>query len=379
MDTLSVLEAQLHVSDDPEEIAHGAMKMACDFYQADWCGFLEVDLDLGLWTPYWWYNTYPEDKTMQLTGEFESAAKLPRWVTAMKENKNIAVLDAEEVRESFPEEYAVYQQLQIESILAVPVKPRPMGFLAVRNPKRFGDDGRMLRMLAYVVLNTINQHKHLEGVKMSLSPEAIQSDKDIIVNFFGNMEIYTSKGVLRELDFNSPKASRVIVSTANGYRINPDLHIMMDKDQFDNLWTAVQHAAATSLKVDLIKQAIKLYKGQLFESASSEHWIMSTVNQYSLRYVGLVNELLSELAEAGDFSGIHQCATAALNIMPGNVKAHFWLIFAMYRSGAIEMSKCEISRAKAILTDEEYGTLIQYLKENRDISPISVFDDKLRL
>lgn len=65
-------------------------------------------------------------------------------------------------------------------------------------------------MLAYVVLNTINQYKHLEGVKMSLSPEAIQSDKDIIVNFFGNIEIYTSKGVLRELDFNSPKASRVV-------------------------------------------------------------------------------------------------------------------------------------------------------------------------
>lgn len=63
VDTLSELEAQLHASDDPKEIAHGAMKMACDFYQADWCGFLEVDLDLGLWTPYWWYN--PAQKIRQ--------------------------------------------------------------------------------------------------------------------------------------------------------------------------------------------------------------------------------------------------------------------------------------------------------------------------
>jgi len=33
--TLSALEAALHVSDDPEEIAMMAMKTACDFYQAD--------------------------------------------------------------------------------------------------------------------------------------------------------------------------------------------------------------------------------------------------------------------------------------------------------------------------------------------------------
>lgn len=52
VDTLATLETSLHTSDDPEEISRGAMKMACDFYQADWCGFLMVDLDLGLWTPY---------------------------------------------------------------------------------------------------------------------------------------------------------------------------------------------------------------------------------------------------------------------------------------------------------------------------------------
>lgn len=52
VDTLSTLEAALHTSDVPEEIAHGAMRIACDFYQADWCGFLTIDLDLGIWTPY---------------------------------------------------------------------------------------------------------------------------------------------------------------------------------------------------------------------------------------------------------------------------------------------------------------------------------------
>ena len=47
-----------------------ALQTACDFYGADWCGFLEVDLDLGLWTPYWWHNIRPDDKTQDLLESF---------------------------------------------------------------------------------------------------------------------------------------------------------------------------------------------------------------------------------------------------------------------------------------------------------------------
>lgn len=91
VDTLSTLESGLHTSDDPEEIAYGAMRIACEFYQADWCSFLTVDLDLGLWTPYWWYNTKTIDQTLEFTNEVESAAKLDRWMTAMKNNDKVYV------------------------------------------------------------------------------------------------------------------------------------------------------------------------------------------------------------------------------------------------------------------------------------------------
>ena len=66
VNTLSSLEAALHTSDDPEEIARLTLRTACDFYQADWCGFLEVDLDLGIWTPTMWHNTSPNDETRKL-------------------------------------------------------------------------------------------------------------------------------------------------------------------------------------------------------------------------------------------------------------------------------------------------------------------------
>lgn len=50
--TLRRLEEHLHESDDSAEIIQTVMKTACRFYQGDWVGFLEVDLELGLWTPY---------------------------------------------------------------------------------------------------------------------------------------------------------------------------------------------------------------------------------------------------------------------------------------------------------------------------------------
>lgn len=42
--TLRLLEEHLHESDDSAEIIQNVMKTACEFYQGDWVGFLQVDL-----------------------------------------------------------------------------------------------------------------------------------------------------------------------------------------------------------------------------------------------------------------------------------------------------------------------------------------------
>ena len=32
------------------------MRVATEFYDADWCGILDVDMEIGVWTPIWWYD-----------------------------------------------------------------------------------------------------------------------------------------------------------------------------------------------------------------------------------------------------------------------------------------------------------------------------------
>lgn len=424
--TLSVLEAHLHESDNPDEIILHALETACDFYNGDWAGFLEIDLELGLWTPYIWFNKNPDDKTTIMLNEIESADFLYRWVTAMKNNLPIIVEDREQIKKDFPDEYEMYQRLRIHSVLAVPVKPRPTGFLAVRNPKRYIDRSSMLQMLAFVVLAIANEKKLLDSAKLAWSPENITNETDILFHLFGELEVYTSQGVLHEADLKSPKIIRLLAYmllgsrrfftarelaetlwpdeafdqenpgkniktliyrlrqafsmiseqdlieyTPYGYRLNPKLNIMTDLQEFDRYLRSAQDTASITGKIDLLKKAVSVYRGNILGSAAGEHWLIPTSSHYNLKYLGAVNELLKTLAELKDYAGVHQYAAQALCIDPGNFRAYFWMIYSMYRQGATEMAKAELRAAEQHLTSEEYSELVQHLKKIKGL-PIDI-------
>ena len=424
--TLSVLEAHLHESDNPDEIILHALETACDFYNGDWAGFLEIDLELGLWTPYIWFNKNPDDKTTIMLNEIESADFLYRWVTAMKNNLPIIVEDREQIKKDFPDEYEMYQRLRIHSVLAVPVKPRPTGFLAVRNPKRYIDRSSMLQMLAFVVLAIANEKKLLDSAKLAWSPENITNETDILFHLFGELEVYTSQGVLHEADLKSPKIIRLLAymllgsrrfftarelaetlwpdeafdqenpgkniktliyrlrqvfsmiseqdlieSTPYGYRLNPKLNIMTDLQEFDRYLRSAQDTASITGKIDLLKKAVSVYRGNILGSAAGEHWLIPTSSHDNLKYLGAVNELLKTLAELKDYAGVHQYAAQALCIDPGNFRAYFWMIYSMYRQGATEMAKAELRAAEQHLTSEEYSELVQHLKKIKGL-PIDI-------
>ena len=420
---LRMLEAGVHESDDPNEIIPSVMKCACDFYQGDWVGFLEVDLELALWTPTVWYNPNDTDKTTELLGEFESSEFLHRWVKAMHDNTAIIIDDIDEVKRLYPDEYKILERLSCSTVLAVPVKPRPTGFLLVRNPKRYITRSSMLQLLAFVVLACVNERKLMQSMKMSISPDRIEHDTDVIIHLFGNLEIYTSSGILREADLKSPLICKLIAymvlnkkvtvpawelvqalwpeevvdtenpsknlralvfrlrqsfsliseyqlieTSTNGYRLNPKLNIMTDLQVFDHHWETAQQMIATSSRVDILKQAVDIYKGNILTSADDVQWLMLTANHYNLRYIGMVNELLKTLEGQKDYHNLHKYAAHSLTVESGNMKAYYWLMVAMCNMGAIEMAKTQIEMAKENLTDEEYYDLIEALKR-ADIAP----------
>lgn len=312
---LRSLESQLHNTDNPEVIALEMLLAAVEFYDGDWCGVVEADLEVGAWTPLWWYDRRTGGMTPTRFLELEDAAPMQRWITAMRQGTPICVENAEDIKDSHPGEYSVYKRLNAHSVIAAPFWKNPSGFLLVRNPKRFKRYTSLLQMYAYVAVSTINEKKLLERSNQSFSPENIKRDTDVIINLFGQLSVYTSKGVLTEGVLNSPKLSRLlaylvlhrdravpprmivdalwpeeeienpsnkikalafrlqsafsivsdyrlVVSTTNGYRLNPELNVMTDLDQFDRYRRDAQNMPSSSnssdAKIELLKKAAAL-------------------------------------------------------------------------------------------------------------------------
>ena len=379
---------------------------------ADWCGLIQVDLDLNLWTPFWWFNAGATDKTMLLTEEYESAEFLDRWVQTVRKGIPMVVPDAEATKEAYPAEYNLYQRLGIRSVIAVSLEPRPVALLAIRNPKRYIQQTSMLRILAYVLLASYNEQKMLNRLQMAYIPTSIQSSKDIYVSLFGELSISTSKGVLKEADFSSPSINRLIsyllisrknaispqeitqtlwsddsdnpaknvkglvyrlrqkfsiisdeplvLSSASGYQLNPELHIMTDYQRFDELVSSAVRASSVINKVDILKNALDLYHGKVLSSADGEHWLIQFSTKYHLSYMGAVSELLKQLDSLHSYDLLNQYAMKSLTIAPDNPKAYCWLIRSLKAQGMNELATNELAAAKEHLTTEEYEEILAF-------------------
>ena len=429
--TLSKLETEIHEIDDPKETSMQTLRAACDFYAADWTGIIEVDLELGVTNTGWWHNPDPNIKTLQQISEFENFFPMETWQKAIKTGQPVVVVDMNEIVKSSPREYQTYNRLGVHTMLAVPFGPKPLGFLVLRNPKRYNTLTSAARGFAYIIHRALAQKRTIERVKMALTPEEIKSDKDIVINFFGDIEIITQDGIWREHDFGSPKSIRaaafimlhrksahspltiadalypedtadldtinqnirgymyrfrksfeliskhkLIEYTTNGYRLNPTLNIKTDLQQFETIWEQTQQDIPITHKVYLLKQAIKLYKGAVFQSACDDHWLVGIATEYKMKYISMVNELLSILAEFDDYDGVHHFALKSLILVPENVKAQYWLVYSMYHSGAVTIAKREIGQAKLRLTEDEYATLKKYITRDSSLQDCLLFDEK---
>ena len=429
--TLSKLESEIHSCTEPKEIVTQTLEAACTFYAADWAGIIEVDVELGVTNTGQWFNPDPKIKKLQRMSEFENFFPMETWIKSIKTGQPVVVLDMNDVAKNTPQEYQTYARLAVKTLIAVPIGLKPLGFLVLRNPTRYNMFTGAARGFGYMAHRALAQQRTIDRVKMALTPKEIKSDTDIIINFFGDMEIITQDGVWKEHDFASPKCARaaayillqrktahsalaiadalypedtadidiinknirgyiyrfrksfepickhkLIEYTANGYRINPSLNIRTDLQQFETIWEQTQQNIPVTHKVYLLKRAIKLYKGAVFQSSCDNHWLVGIATEYKMKYIGMVNELLSILAEFEDYDGVHHFALKSIELVPENVKAQYWLVYSMYHSGAVALAKQEIGQAKHRLTEDEYASFKKYVIKDDSLQDCLLFDEK---
>lgn len=414
--TLHELQKDLSNTLDPKQAAMGVLRVATNFYDADWCGILDVDSEVGVWAPVWWYNREHGEMARSSFNEFELLEGYGRWLDCLQNHEPVIIQDIEAIKDEYPVEYSLYKRLEAKSILAVPFWKGPKGFLTLKNPKRYADNISMLRILNFAVVSLINEYHLLESRKLTIMSPRITSEDDVYISIFGEMVITTKEGILTETELKSPKIARLLVylllsrkvacspreivdalwadedvdsavknikgliyrlqqafghisnhrlitSTTNGYQLNPKLHITTDYQLFDKKWNVAVKALDIEEKIKYLKKAVDLYQGPMFRSAKHEHWIMATSVSFEMRYLGAVSELMKALFQINDYLGIQQYAAKAVQLCPHSVDVYFWMIVSMYKLNNPEMAKGELRMARCNLLSEEYEELTNRLNE----------------
>lgn len=413
---ITSLEARLHSSESPEEIARETLIAAMDFYNGDWCGIVECDLEMEAWYPVLWYDKEKRGMSATHMHEVEDTSYLNRWIEALYSCRPVSILDTSIFKEDSPVEYELYQRCHVDSLLAVPFWHNPTGFMIVRNPKRFMNRGSYLQAAAYVVFSSVTEKKLLSQRKSFYKNELIKTDTDVFISLFGDMEICTSKGYLTEEMINSPKYCcilayfllrdrrpkpvlqvwndiwpnennehagsnmrslfvrfkdvfgmicdhRLIVSSKKGYQLNPELNIITDVDLFDQYLEKANHELTVQAKIELLKKALDIYKGNLFPAAESEHWIMSDEVKYKYKCLEIYNELMKAYFQTANYLRVEHYAEKALQIEPANEDAYYWMIRVLKMKNSNIMVKGQLHMAKHILDEKEYERLEKRLEE----------------
>ena len=266
--------------------------------------------------------------------------------------------------------------------------------------------------MANILVAEINEQKLLE--RMKAESENMDTSAEIVINLFGGLEIITSKGTLSEAEIKSPLACKLlvllmmnrhrsmtgreladalwpdadytdptgklrtllyrfrttfrllsdkelIVTSANGYRINSELSIRTDYEDFERTCEVSKKAYDRYQKKELLCKAVKLYRGKLFPTGSGEHWLLACNSKYHLQYLAIVEELMNLLHSEKNYSMMHEYAMMAVSVEPDNPTVLFWLIVALRKHGAIDMAKEHLESARIRLLNEEYQELEERL------------------
>ena len=159
---------------------------------------------------------------------------------------------------------------------------------------------------------------------------------------------------------------RLVISTAKGYQINPDLNIVTDVEQFDEFWKQSQNAVTLQTKIKLLQDAVSLYKGDIYESASGEHWLMPHEISYRYKCLGICNDLMKLFFDAQNYTSVQYYAHRALELDEANPDAYYWLIRSLKKRDSMGMVKGEMLMAEHVLGPELYEELLKKLERTKD-------------
>jgi DNA-binding SARP family transcriptional activator len=415
VDLISNLEKTLRAYLEPEKVLETILKMVCDFYAADWAGAIDIDFDLGIWTPFYWYSSRngPMGETTLRT--FEPTEDYARWVKAYKEQRIVFCIDIEFIRRRFPKEYESYHRMQVKSLIAAPYYKGSNGFLVIKNPRQYIHETSLIQILSYFVACEINDIRLIQNCLSHEPSKLLRKPRDVLISYFGGLSIETVYGRIPAKDFGRKEAARIIallglhpekalasyqifellhpdaesadeisriryniynfhrsygyalnkmrlvISTETGYILNPELHIITDLQLFDEAVTASSKVADGIHKTKLLRQALNLYTGPIFPRCSSEPWLMQTALHYE-RLFGETSDCYCRLLNSQkNYGTLCDFAESTLQFDSTRPETYYWIIYSHLKRHYRKAAKRELIAARENMDTESYQILLRHL------------------
>jgi DNA-binding SARP family transcriptional activator len=169
------------------------------------------------------------------------------------------------------------------------------------------------------------------------------------------------------------------------YQWNPGLPINLDVAEFEKMITNSSETNDDGEKLDFLKKAVNMYRGDYLSEATYESWVLPVSNYYKRLYLRTVLELVEVYKRASAYDDIVQLCIKAIENEPYEENLYEYLIQALLING--EIAKAQryyhhfselMQKAFGAKPSEEFRALSQGMWENEG-EVFDLFDIKRKL
>ena len=403
------LKNELFGLNNSKEIIKICLKFCADYYEAESCNFIVMDLSMKIWYLLWVYYSDSHYKYIR-NYEVSSVILFQFWKDKLDKGE-IVYLDQNDINVELND---LLKKYKYKTLLAAPFKSNPSGFVVVQNPKKNIEGKNFLWLITYIIFASVKENKYLERLHNMIHPKDIKNANDILIHLFGRFEVHTIKGCLTAKDINSLKIialielfvlnknehlptneiwyslwpnecsnnaganvkslisranglfhriidERLFVSSEYGYGFNSNLNIITDIDLMRIYWLNYHDSVSTQGKIEPLIEYIELYKGKLFGDFS----FIEEEFYYDSEYRGIINELLPLFYKSKEYLNVIKYASDSIKICPYNREAYYWLILSLKNQKKYMMVKSNMNLARNNLSDEDYEILSNMFKDQK--------------
>lgn len=406
---LRTLEEKLRDTEDSHTLINRFLQAAAEFYDADRAYIIESDgkENIGVNSYEWCKDgvTYRSN-----TLQYWEIEHLPFWTTALKKNEPIVIQTIQELQYTMPDAYNFFSRHGVHSLLAVPFSKRlNQGYIGVDNPRRYGDEAAFLFLIAYIVVQELNELKLAKCLTAATQALRLPTNSARI-SCFGGLTVEGCKGTLTEADFtstqcyamlaylavaenNSATAAKLaliiwpdescetpaksvrniayrlcsflsyaglekLVIFSNGiYRLNPEMKVVIDVKLFEDLCNRMEEITDIDNRQKLYEEAVKLYKGNLLPRLADNINFLPHITYYQGLFINLTSWYIEHQIVEKQYIHAHRAAKDALDLDPYNGNMNMYLTILIYIQFGVGSAKTYFASIEDTLSEEQIARI----------------------